>query len=435
MAGATDADEAAPRPDARRPGRARARGRGGAAAGAASGSDLLAAGRRALLHTAARSHGGPADRRREPGHLPDAGVRRRLDRHALADRERRRIPLPPGGRDGAGPADQRGTRRAAGANPRRGCAHARGVRRAPAGRADHGAAARRAAAAGLGAPRAGPRGVRARGLGDARRRPDGGAVRRSPRALFVQLRVPRVPRAERAGAKGCNLPRHRRGQAAAGGLLHRRGAAGADAPAAQARAPGRERPLGLPGDRLPSARRSGREGALCPRGAQAGARAARRRPDVALQGVDRRRCRRERPRLPAGQPRGLGEPRRGGRAARDRADRAGYARLHGPLDEHRQSPDSAGDASSRRGDCQAAAAGPAAAGRCASGYPQDGGHRAGLPGGASARGRGSRCGPRGARPPPGHEAVALPRAGLAGCARGQPDDVAVGLVYAVRSAG
>ena len=80
--------------------------------------------------------------------------------------------------------------------------------------------------------------------------------------LLAAARLPRLPRGHALPAPRRDLPRHRRRQAAPGGLLHRgpaAGAAGAALPARDARGRG---PLVLRGDGLPLARGRGREGAL-----------------------------------------------------------------------------------------------------------------------------------------------------------------------------
>ena len=93
-----------------------------------------------------------------------------------------------------------------------------------------------------------------------------GAVRRPLRLLLAAARLSRLPRGRALPAPRRDLPRHRRRQAAAGGLLHRGPAAGAARAALPARDARGRGPLVLRGDGLPLARGRGREGALQARG-------------------------------------------------------------------------------------------------------------------------------------------------------------------------
>ena len=78
------------RPERTVPGGRRDGRRGGS--GDAARPDLLAAGRRALHHAAARDHEGSGHRQDERRHVPDAGLRPRDDRHALAEAQGRGRP-------------------------------------------------------------------------------------------------------------------------------------------------------------------------------------------------------------------------------------------------------------------------------------------------------------------------------------------------------
>ncbi len=110
------------------------------------------------------------------------------------------------------------------------------------------------------------RGVRAHRIGAAEGPEAGGPVRRPLRLLLAEARLsrlrgrPDLPAAER------DLSGDGRRQAPAGGLLHRRLAAGAAVPAVSARDAVRRRPLELRGHGFPLARGGGREGPVRPRG-------------------------------------------------------------------------------------------------------------------------------------------------------------------------
>ena len=63
----------------------------------AAGAHVLARGRRSVHHAAARLHDASRSARAQPRHVPDAGARRAPHRHALADRQGRRLSLRRGG--------------------------------------------------------------------------------------------------------------------------------------------------------------------------------------------------------------------------------------------------------------------------------------------------------------------------------------------------
>ena len=192
----------------------------------AAGPDLLAGGRRTVHHAAAGLHRAPGAAGPQPRHVPAPRARRPVDGHALADRQGGRLPLRGG----------RGARRGASRHclpGRPAGADARG-HRAAAGeraRADAGLAHRRRAAAGGRRDRAASpdrqRGVRAAGIGGPAGAAAGGPLRRPLRVLLAGPRLPGVHRRPDGAPEGRHLPGNGRRQAAAGGLLHRRSAAGA----------------------------------------------------------------------------------------------------------------------------------------------------------------------------------------------------------------
>ena len=206
------------------------------AAARADRSGPRTAARSSRCRSSTRSIPGPAARS-QPRHVPDAGPRRAHDRHALADRQGRRLPLP----------RRRGARRGAAAHglPRRAArAHPRArSRRCPRtcpscslaslllGEASSRCPRRRAPA-----PRSSPT-PSSRSSGTCRRalrQPEGPfgdhygyySLRHDYPVFQVEARLP---------PQGRDLPGDRRRQAAAGGLLHRRLAAGAPLAALPAR--------------------------------------------------------------------------------------------------------------------------------------------------------------------------------------------------------
>ena len=154
---------------------------------------MLARGRRPLHHAAARVHEGSRDGRAQHRHVPHAGVRRALDRHALAAAQGRRAALPR--RRAAEPADA-GRGRARSGSRAHVCRHGADARRA-----------RRADARRVPPPRprrarevrhdrhgsAGQRPDHPRRLRRARRAPPRGAVRRPHRLLLAPRRLSRLP--------------------------------------------------------------------------------------------------------------------------------------------------------------------------------------------------------------------------------------------------
>ena len=160
--------------------------------------------------------------------------------------------------------------------------------------------------------------------------PARGAVRRPLRLLLAAPRLPRLRGRHALPPPRRDLPGHRRGQAAPGGLLHRRPPAGAALAALPAGDAGRRRPVVLRRDRLPLARRRGREGALQARGDGLGLPHPRRGAALAHQVPAGDRP----PGGPARLPRHARAPARA-HAPRDRPLRLlepldGHARLHGP---------------------------------------------------------------------------------------------------------
>ncbi len=135
-------------------------------------ADVLAGGRRAVHYAAARLHRTSRRQGAQPRDVPPAGPRFADDRHALADREGRRLPLPRCRVPAAATARDGLPWRTAGTHPR-GCrAAARERARADAGIADR----RRTAAA---YRRSSPTPPSARGVGGVRA--DGrGAAGRTP---------------------------------------------------------------------------------------------------------------------------------------------------------------------------------------------------------------------------------------------------------------
>ncbi len=168
-----------------------------------------------------------------------------------------------------------------------------------------------------------------------RLRQPGRAVRRPLRLLLAAPRLPGVPGRGALPPQGRDLPRDGRRQAAPGGLLHRRPAAGAALAALPARDARRRRPLVVRRDRLSLARGRGRARALQARGDGLGVPHPRRGPALAHQvpAADRP------PRGPARLPRHARAPARA-HAPRDRPLRLlepldGHARLHRPDRERR----------------------------------------------------------------------------------------------------
>ena len=83
----------------------------------AAGADVLARGRRPVRHAAARLHHASRRQGLEPRHVPPARARRAHHRHALADRQGRRLSLPAGRSARPGLAGDGVRRRPAGADP------------------------------------------------------------------------------------------------------------------------------------------------------------------------------------------------------------------------------------------------------------------------------------------------------------------------------
>ena len=193
----------------------------------------------------------PRDEGAQPRRLPHARLRPADHRHALADRQGRRLPLPRGreARRGARGRGRGGRRPRHAARQRRAAARGRGragVRGLPARRA-HAARARDAAAHG----RAGGRRVRHRGHRAGRRAPPRGPVRRPLRALLARRRLPGLPRAQRHAPRAARLPGERGRQASPGGQVHGRGGAGDVHRRAQGHPPRDPRPVGVLRGRLP----------------------------------------------------------------------------------------------------------------------------------------------------------------------------------------
>ena len=111
----------------------------------------------------------------------------------------------------------------------------------------------------------------------------GRSVRRSLRLLLAPARLPGLPREADRTPQGCDVPGHGRGQAAAGGFLHRRSAAGAALAALPARDAGGASALVLRRDRLPRARGRHRPAAVRARGHGQRVPDPRRRPALADQ--------------------------------------------------------------------------------------------------------------------------------------------------------
>ena len=239
------------------------------AARPAAGADVLARRRRPVRHAAARLH---AASRRQAGH--NLGMYRlhvhdtRDDRHALADRQGRRLPLraAPRHADEALPVTV-----FLGGPPALILVGHRAAARERAG-ADAGVAdCRRAAAAGGRSERPpasarGQRRVRADGRGAAARAPARRTVRRSLRLLLAAARLPGVRRPADRPPPRRDLSGHRRRQAAPGGLLHRRPAAGAAVAAVPAGDAGGGAAVVVRRDRLSLAGRRRRQAALQARG-------------------------------------------------------------------------------------------------------------------------------------------------------------------------
>ena len=115
-----------------------------------AGADVLARGRRAVRHLSAGLHAASREAGAQPRHVSDAGLRSRVDRHALADRQGRRLSLRARRSAQRAAAADGVSRRSAGADPVGGRAAAGERSRADAGVADR----RRAAAAGRRRPMA-----------------------------------------------------------------------------------------------------------------------------------------------------------------------------------------------------------------------------------------------------------------------------------------
>ncbi len=190
-----------------------------------------------------------------------------------------------------------------------------------------------------------------------------GAVRRPLRLLLAAPRLPGLRGRAAGAAARRDLPGDRRRQAAAGGLLHRRPAAGAAVAALPAGHAGGRGALVLRRDRLPLARRGGRQAALPARGD--GRRLPHPRRGAALADQVPARDR------PAGRPARLPRhPRAPARAhpPRDRPLRLrqhldGHARLHRPGGEPRLEGGLAGAGGGGAGAAAGVPAGGAAAAR------------------------------------------------------------------------
>ena len=209
---------------------------------------MLAGGWRALYHATDGLHQGSGNRRAQRRHVPHAGVRRTLDRHALAAAQRGGAALPRGGAAQEEAAGGGRARSRPGPRIFRDGADARRARRADARRVP---AARSRGAREVRDDRHGSAGERpdhSRRLRGAGGTPAGRAVRRSHRVLLPPGQLPGLPSHLHHPPHAPDLPDHRRRHPPDGGLLPRHGQR-ADLPAAHPQDAARDRRHAFPGRR------------------------------------------------------------------------------------------------------------------------------------------------------------------------------------------